>query len=192
MNTDTDTDTDDEFHRFMTDRWPSLLRTAYLLTGSHHDAEDLAQTALARAYAKWDKVRRSDDMTAYIRKIMVHVNADRFRRRTVREWFTPWVPETAAEDRNAQLEHRGALMAALARLPVRQRTAVVLHYFEDLPHGRIAAALGTRESTVRSQIARGLARLRADGVLTDLAGAPRRPKPSEPQQRKQKQKAVSR
>ncbi|MGW0697892.1 sigma factor [Streptomyces sp. NPDC002867] len=46
---------DDEFHNFMTGRWPSLVRTAYLLTGSHHDAEDLAQSALARAYAKWDK-----------------------------------------------------------------------------------------------------------------------------------------
>ncbi|MGI5380808.1 SigE family RNA polymerase sigma factor [Streptomyces sp. CA-251387] len=158
---------DDEFHNFMTGRWASLVRTAYLLTGSHHDAEDLAQSALARAYAKWDKVRHSDDMAAYVRKIMIHVHADGFRRRTVREWFTSRLPETAVADRTAQVEHRSVLVDALARLPLRQRSAVVLRYFEDMPPAQIAAALGIRESTVRSQITRGLAGLRDDGVLAE-------------------------
>ncbi|WP_256355718.1 SigE family RNA polymerase sigma factor [Streptomyces sp. PKU-EA00015] len=163
---------DDEFHNFMTGRWPSLVRTAYLLTGSHHDAEDLAQSALTRAYAKWDKVRHSDDMAAYVRRIMIHVHADGFRRRTVREWFTSRLPETAVADRTAQVEHRSALVDALARLPLRQRSAVVLRYFEDMTPAQIAAAWGTRESTVRSQITRGLAGLRDDGVLAALAGDP--------------------
>ncbi|MER7534816.1 SigE family RNA polymerase sigma factor [Streptomyces sp. NPDC097704] len=175
-NADDSNSADDEFHAFMTVRWPSLMRTAYLLTGSHHDAEDLAQNALARAYSKWDRVRHSDDMAAYVRKIMINVHADGFRRRTVREWFTSRLPETAAADRTAQVEHRGALVDALARLPLRQRSAVVLRYFEDMAPAQIAAALGTRESTVRSQIARGLAVLRDDGVLAALAGRPREPR----------------
>ncbi|MGW1427502.1 SigE family RNA polymerase sigma factor [Streptomyces sp. NPDC002431] len=159
---------DDEFHDFMTGRWPSLVRTAYLLTGSHHDAEDLAQSALARAYAKWDKVRHSDDRAAYVRKIMIHVHADGFRRRTVREWFTSRLPETAVADQTVLVEHRDVLIDALARLPLRQRSAVVLRYFEDMSPAQIATALGVRESTVRSQITRGLAGLRDGGVLAAL------------------------
>lgn len=166
---------DDEFHRFMTDRWPSLVRTAYLLTGSHHDAEDLAQNALARAYVKWDHVTHSDDMAAYVRRIMIHAHADRFRRRAAREWFTPRLPETPVADRTAHVERRSALMDALARLPVRQRSVVVLCYFEDMTHAQVAAALGTRTSTVRSQITRGLAKLRADGVLAAMAQHPATP-----------------
>lgn len=175
---------DDEFHTFMTVRWPSLVRTAYLLTGSHHDAEDLAQAALARAYVKWDRVRRSDDRAAYVRKIMIHVHADRFRRRAVREWFTSRLPETAVADRTRQVEDRGAIVEALATLPPRQRSAVVLRYFEDMSPAQIAAAWGTRESTVRGQITRALARLRADGVLAPLTGNPPEPeartRPSHP------------
>ncbi|PZH17224.1 SigE family RNA polymerase sigma factor [Streptomyces sp. NTH33] len=165
-------DTDDEFHAFMVGRWPSLLRTAYLLTGSHHDAEDLAQAALARAYAKWDKVRHSDDMAAYVRKIMIHVHADRFRRRSVREWFTPWLPEAPVADPTVQVEYRSVLADALGRLPIRQRSALVLCYFEDMTHAQVAAVLGTRESTVRSQITRALAKLRQDGALAALTGRP--------------------
>ena len=173
---------DDEFHTFMTGRWPSLVRTAYLLTGGHHDAEDLAQAALARAYVKWDRVRRSDDRAAYVRKIMIHVHADGFRRRTVREWFTSRLPETAVADRTDQVAHRGALVDALAGLPLRQRTAAVLRYFEDMTPAQIAAAMGTREGTVRGQITRALAKLRDDGVLAARTGSPQesRTHPSDP------------
>ncbi|MFF8512794.1 SigE family RNA polymerase sigma factor [Streptomyces sp. NPDC015492] len=163
---------DDEFQTFMSSRWPSLVRTAYLLTGSHHDAEDLAQSALARAYAKWDKVRRSDDMAAYVRKIMIHVHADRFRKLTVREWFTPRLPDVAVADGTDQVEYRSALIEALVALPQRQRSVVVLRYFEDMPPAQIAAVLGVRESTVRSQITRALARLRDGGVRAALMEQP--------------------
>ncbi|MFJ4866789.1 SigE family RNA polymerase sigma factor [Streptomyces sp. NPDC088748] len=168
-------DIDDEFQVFMASRWPSLLRTAYLLTGSHHDAEDLAQIALARAYAKWNHVRHSDDMAAYVRQIMIHAHADRFRRRTVREWFTPSLPETPVADQTTHVDRRSALMDALGRLPDRQRSAVVLCYFEDMTHAQVAAALGTRTRTVSSQISRGLAKLREDGIL---GAASERPAPA--------------
>ncbi|MGW9437027.1 SigE family RNA polymerase sigma factor [Streptomyces sp. NPDC055607] len=163
---------DEEFHDFMTSRWPSLLRTAYLLTGSHHDAEDLAQSTLARAYVKWNHVRRSDDMAAYARQIMIHIHADRFRKRVVREWFTPRLPEIPVADQTSHVDRRSALVDALGRLPARQRSAVVLCYFEDMTHAQVAAALGTRVGTIRSQITRGLAKLRQDGLLAALAERP--------------------
>ncbi|MFD0633607.1 sigma factor [Catenulispora yoronensis] len=84
---------DDEFRDFMAARWPALVRTAYLLTGSHHSAEDLAQTAMVRAFVKWARVRASDDPAAYVRQIMIHCHADQFRRRRVAEWLTARLPE---------------------------------------------------------------------------------------------------
>ncbi|WP_286158458.1 SigE family RNA polymerase sigma factor [Streptomyces sp. CB03911] len=161
---------DDEFRAFMSNRWPSLLRTAYLLSGSHHDAEDLAQGALATAYAKWSRVRRSDDVAAYVRRIMVHQHIDRFRRRTAREWLTDRLPHSPVADQSARVAEHGVLVAALAGLPARQRAAVVLCYFEDMTHAQVAAVLGTRTGTVRGQISRALARLRENGALADAVG----------------------
>lgn len=165
---------EESFRAFMVSRWPSLLRTAYLLTGNHHDAEELAQTALARSYAKWDRVQRSDDVDAYVWQIMIHVNVDRLRRRKVREWVSGFIPDTPVPDRTGEIHERSLLLEALARLPYRQRAAVTLCYFADLTHAQAAAVLGTRPSTVRSQVARALARLRQDdvlAVLTDTAAA---------------------
>jgi RNA polymerase sigma-70 factor (sigma-E family) len=160
---------DDEFRDFMASRWPILVRTAYLLTGSHHDAEDLAQTALTRAHLKWRHVRRSDDPAAYVRQIMIHCHADQFRRRRVREWLTARLPDTPAPH-STTTDTRHALMQALGQLPARQRAVVVLYYFEDMPHAQIAAALGTKEATVRSQLSRALAKLRDDTVVAALTG----------------------
>ncbi|MFJ6632579.1 SigE family RNA polymerase sigma factor [Streptomyces sp. NPDC091376] len=162
-------DIDEDFRGFMVGRWSRLLRTAHLLTGNHHDAEELVQGTLARAYVKWDQVRRSDDVDAYVWRIMIHSNADRFRRRRVREWFTTRLPDTAVADHTSRVEERDVLVDALARLPARQRAAVVLRYFEDLTDTQAAAALGTRAATVRSQVTRGLANLRQDPSLAALA-----------------------
>ncbi|WP_439678882.1 SigE family RNA polymerase sigma factor [Embleya sp. MST-111070] len=162
-------DEEEDFRAFMTSRWPGLLRVAYLLTGGHHhDAEDLAQTTLARVYAKWHHVRRSDNIDGYVRRIMVNANHDRFRRLRVREWITSRIPDTPTPDGVDRLGERDVLTTALARLPPRQRAAVVLCYFEDMSHAEIAAALGCREGTAKSQVSRGLEKLRRDGALLDL------------------------
>ncbi|MFI8829367.1 SigE family RNA polymerase sigma factor [Streptomyces sp. NPDC053431] len=161
---------DDEFQDFMAARWPALVRTAYLLTGSHHSAEDLAQSALARAFVKWHRVRDSHDPAAYLRQIMIRCHADQFRRSRIREWLTSHLPDTAAPSHETSRDQREALIQALGKLPARQRTAVVLHFFEDMPHTQVAAALGTQESTVRSQLSRALAKLRQDGLLIELTG----------------------
>jgi RNA polymerase sigma-70 factor (sigma-E family) len=173
LNSDRNGD-DAEFRGFMAHRWPSLLRTAYLLTGSHHDAEDLAQSALAKAYAKWDRVRASDDPAAYVRKILVHTHADRYRKLRVREWLTGRLPDHPVQDPAALADDRAALVQALSRLPARQRAAVVLCYFEDMTHAQVAVVLGTRPGTVRGQISRALTKLREDGVLAhERTGEPR-------------------
>ncbi|MET7298693.1 SigE family RNA polymerase sigma factor [Embleya sp. NPDC005575] len=162
---------DAEFRDFMTSRWPHLLRTAFLLTGGHHhDAEDLAQSTLARVYAKWERVRRTENIDGYVRQIMVNVHTDRHRRRRVREWITARVPDVAAADRTVRLADRDVLLTALARLPARQRAAVVLSYFEDMSQAEVAAALGVGLGTVKSQVSRGLAKLRQDGALNDFRG----------------------
>ena len=70
---------DTEFGDFMAARWPGLVRLGYGLTGDRQAAEDLAQTALARAYASWPRVRRADDPDAYVRRILLNANRTRFR-----------------------------------------------------------------------------------------------------------------
>ncbi|GAA4666026.1 SigE family RNA polymerase sigma factor [Streptomyces chumphonensis] len=153
---------EDDFRRFVHSRWPRLLRTAYLLTGHHQDAEDLVQAALARAYTRWEKVCGAHDQDAYVWRILINTNADRLRRRRIGEWLTHWLPERPAADRADQVVERSVLLDALRALPARQRATVVLRYLEDRSEAEVAALLGTGVGTVRSQTARALRRLRAE------------------------------
>jgi len=162
---------EDDFQVFMVARWPALLRTAYLLTGNRHDAEDLAQAALARAFSKWSRVRRADNPDAYVWRIMINVNVDRIRKLKGREWLTHRLPEHPAADRSEEVVARGALLDALGRLPAQQRAVVVLRYMEDRTESEVAQLLGVGVGTVRSHAARARAKLRADGALRDFIPA---------------------
>ncbi|MFE6281039.1 SigE family RNA polymerase sigma factor [Streptomyces sp. NPDC057877] len=153
---------EDDFRSFVDSRWPRLLRTAYLLTGHHQDAEDLVQAALVRAYTRWERVRSAHNPEAYVWRILINTNADRLRRRRFGEWLTHWLPERSAPDCTDQLVERGVLLEALRALPARQRATVVLRYLEDRSESEVAELLGTSVGTVRSQTARALARLRAE------------------------------
>lgn len=158
-----------QFEEFMTSRWPALVRLAFGLTGDRWLAEDLAQTALASAYASWWRVRRADDPDAYVRRILINASKSRFRRNRMNEQ-PPGRPDEAADaaaDPAATIEERSALLAALNALPPRQRAVVVLRYWEDLSDAQAAALLGCSASTVRSQAARALAKLRESGALAD-------------------------
>ncbi|WP_101258423.1 SigE family RNA polymerase sigma factor [Streptomyces barkulensis] len=157
-----------EYRQYVADRWPRMLRTAYLLTGNHHDAEDLAQVALAKAYTGWERVQRAADPDAYVWRIMINANADRLRRLKVREWLTDRFPERQSADRADRIVDRSLLMEALGRLPARQRAVVVLRFLEDRSESEVAAVLGTGVGTVRSHTARALARLRRDGAVLGL------------------------
>ncbi|WP_425248105.1 SigE family RNA polymerase sigma factor [Streptomyces sp. NEAU-NA10] len=150
-----------QFHEFVRARWSRLVRTAYLLTGDVHHAEDLTQTALAKAYRSWRRISRSDNPEAYVRRMLVSCNSDRFRKRRVTEALTAAPPERARHDEAAgQVEMRGSLLDGLARLPAKQRAVVVLRYWEDLSEAEVADVLGCSPGTVKSQASKGLAKLR--------------------------------
>jgi RNA polymerase sigma-70 factor (sigma-E family) len=161
---------EDEFRHFTAARWPGLVRTAYLLTGDLGHAEDLAQTTLIKAYRSWSRVRKVDDVDAYVRKILINANRSRFRSKRPVEYSMATVPEHAAwpDDAGRGIEERHVLFAALAGLPPRQRAIVVLRYWEDLAESEVAALLGCSVGTVKSQASRALAKLRTDARLTGL------------------------
>ncbi|MEU2714815.1 SigE family RNA polymerase sigma factor [Streptomyces sp. NPDC007205] len=156
----------EEFQSFVAGRWPRLMRTAFLLTGEQHAAEDLVQSTLERVYVAWRKVGAADDPEAYVRRVMLNLHARKHRRR-LKEFLAPkddsgLVHEVAdTGDRIAQADDRGALLKALAQLPVRQREAVVLRYWEDLTETQAAEAMGCSVGTVKSNAAKGIAKLRA-------------------------------
>ncbi|MFF4882837.1 SigE family RNA polymerase sigma factor [Streptomyces nigra] len=150
-----------QFQEFVRARWSHLVRTAYLLTGDAHHAEDLTQTALAKAYRAWRRVSRADSPEAYVRRMLVSCNSDRFRKRRVRESLTDALPDRAGRDEGyAGVDERGALLGALAQLPPRQRAVVVMRYWEDLSEAEVAELLGCSVGTVKSQASKGLAKLR--------------------------------
>jgi RNA polymerase sigma-70 factor (sigma-E family) len=171
---------DEEFRDFMHGRWPAMVRLAYALTGDQGHAEDVAQTAFARAYASWPKVRRTGSPEAYVRRIVINENLNRFRKHRVAERLTGTLPDSvsgalpgslagslAGSDAMRQYDDRSALIAALQGLGPRQRAVIVLRYWLDLTEAEIAAALGCSVGTVKSQAARALATLRQSAELVD-------------------------
>jgi RNA polymerase sigma-70 factor (sigma-E family) len=170
---------DEEFQSFMVGRWPRLMRTAFLLTGEQHAAEDLVQSTLEQVYTAWRRVGAADDPEAYVRRVMINVHARKHRRR-LREFLAPkddsgLVREVAdTGDRIAQADDRSALLKALAQLPARQREAVVLRYWEDLTETQAAEAMGCSVGTVKSSAAKGIAKLRAIPALAETVTHERR------------------
>jgi RNA polymerase sigma-70 factor (sigma-E family) len=154
-----------EFSDFMHGRWAQLVRLGYGLTGDLQIAEDLAQTAFTRAYASWPRVRRAADPDAYVRKIVVNANLNRFRKHRVIEHLTGTVPEVAQPgDPAGRHEDRAALMAALLHLPYGQRAVVVLRYWLDMTEAEV---MGCSVGNVKSQASRALAKLRDSAALID-------------------------
>jgi RNA polymerase sigma-70 factor (sigma-E family) len=158
---------DAEFSEFMQGRWTKLVRLGYVLTGDRGLAEDLAQTALARAYASWPRVRRAADPDAYVRRVMVNANSSRFRRRRVREELTGVLPEPGGPAAAQYSGERAVLLSALMSLPYGQRAVVVLRYWIGMTESEVAATLGCSVGNVKSQSSRALAKLRAHMELSD-------------------------
>ena len=158
---------DGEFRDFMHARWPAMVRLAYALTGDQGHAEDVAQTAFARAYASWPRVRRAGDPEAYVRRIVINENRNRFRKQRVAERLTDSLPEPGTPDATSQYDQRSALFAALQRLGPKQRAVVVLRYWLGLTEAEAAAVLNCSVGTVKSQASRALASLRQSAELVD-------------------------
>jgi RNA polymerase sigma-70 factor (sigma-E family) len=151
---------DEEFSAYMAARQPSLMRTAYLLTGDRHQAEDLVQTSLAKLYLAWDRVRDRESVDGYVRRILVNENNSVWRRAWKRrEFATDRVPETATRDTYDD-GRSAALWDIVQTLPKKARAVVVLRYYEELTEAETADLLGISVGTVKSQTSRALAALR--------------------------------
>jgi RNA polymerase sigma-70 factor (sigma-E family) len=165
-----------DFDRFVTDSTDGLLRTAYLIVWDLPEAEDLVQETLLKVARRWPRVRRMERPTAYARRILVHLALDgaAHRSRSRRELTAegpPELPDHAAD--SAAIETHDELLTALAALPPRQRSVLVLRYFLDLPEVEVAAALKCSLGTVKSTASRGLARLeQALGTNTEKRSIP--------------------
>jgi RNA polymerase sigma-70 factor (sigma-E family) len=166
-----DADQEREFRDFVALRSKSLLHTAYLLTGDWEHGRDLLQTALANTARRWPKLLDRDQPDAYVRRALYHAHVDRSRRLGWgRETLTAEPPDGAPSgggagpgpgaDHADAVAQRQDLVAALRRLPKRQRAIVVLRYFEDRPDAEIADLLGITAGTVRSQTHKALTALR--------------------------------
>ena len=149
------------FEEYVLARGPALVRLARLLVGDPHQADDLAQDALARVYPRWRHIARSDRPDVYVRRVLVNLNHSWWRRRGRREVS---VAEPAERRSIADAQHvtveRDAMWPLVAALPPRQRDTLVLRYYEDLDDVTIAEILGCSPVTVRTHAMRGLAALR--------------------------------
>lgn len=153
---------DQDYADFVRARTPALLRSAYLLTGDQHLAEDLVQEALARTHRAWGRLDRAGNAEAYARKVMYHAQVSVWRRPKVAEYLPGDLPDRAGSgpDQADAAAQRVVLQRALLSLSPRQRAVIVLRYFEDHTELEASAMLGVSVSTVRTQLARGLDRLR--------------------------------
>jgi len=153
---------DAEFSEFAAAAHSRLRSTAYLLCGDWERAADHVQEGLIRVYVAWPRLVRRGGELAYARKAVVSAFLDASRKRSSTERPTESDTERpSGEDVATHVSDRAALMAALARLPQRQRACVVLRYFEDLDVRETAVALRCSEGTVKSQTSRALASLRS-------------------------------
>jgi len=147
----------DRFREFMEMRYGDLLRTAFLLTGSTHAAEDLVQSVLLKVYKRFHTI---EEPYAYLRRAMVNHHINLWRRIGSRELLSVFTPDPAVPDTSAAFAQRAELLEALGQLPTKMRAVLVLRYWEDLSEADTAAALGCSLGSVKAQASRGLARLR--------------------------------
>jgi RNA polymerase sigma-70 factor (sigma-E family) len=136
-----------------------LQRTAFLLCGNWHTAEDLAQTTLAKMFVSWRKIEQRGAVHAYANRILVNTYLDGKRLKRSGEILTDGFPDRGAEPQ--PVETRMVVLAALATLPPRARAVVVLRFWDDLSVEQVAEALGCSPGNVKSHTARALEKLRA-------------------------------
>jgi RNA polymerase sigma-70 factor (sigma-E family) len=160
---------DDDFSEYVRANGGRLLRLAYLYTGNPATAQDVVQSVLCKAMLSWRRIA-GDNPDAYLARSIFNERTSLWRRMGRREVLGGSLPERTVNDATAIADLRHQLVRALAQLPARQRAAVVLRYLEDLPDEQTALVLGCTPATVRSHVARGLARLRP--LLTDLEDVP--------------------
>lgn len=161
-------DRDTEFTAFMADAAPALARTAWLLCGDEHRAEELVQQALMRTYLAWSTARERDPL-AYSRRVLANLRIDTWRKHRREVLTAPSeLPDGAVNADAERHAERDRLVRALATLSIRQRRIVVLRHLVGLSEREVAADLGVSLGTVKSTASRGLGQLRA--VLAESSG----------------------
>jgi len=153
------------FGDYVRSRGGALLRAAHALTGNRADAEDLVQATLVKAYQSWSNVADPTALDTYVRRTMVNTHISGWRRRRVDEYPTDQVPDSATADATGDSDLQELVQRAVDRLPRRMRAAVMLRYYDDLSEPEVAAALGVSVGTVKSTVARAVAKLREDAEL---------------------------
>ena len=157
------------FAQFVAARERALQRTAWLLTGDWALAEDLVQTALVRAWPRWERILRRDDPEIYVRRVMLNTWSTWYRRKWRGERPAAAMPDTAAAgDMAAEVAVRLAVRQALGSLPQRQRAVLVLRIYDDLSETQVAEVLDCTVGTVKSTMSRALAKLREDPQISGL------------------------
>ncbi|MEU1706219.1 SigE family RNA polymerase sigma factor [Streptomyces sp. NPDC005706] len=157
-----------DYLEFAIARSGPLFRTACLLTGDWHLAEDLVQETLAKMFRSWRRVSRAGSPVAYADTVLVRTFLSQRRRRSSTERPSDRLPDAAGPARDAEL--RMALLDGLARMTSRDRAVLVLRYWEDRSVEDTAQVLRMSPGAVRAQSKRALQRLRTllGGQLADL------------------------
>jgi RNA polymerase sigma-70 factor (sigma-E family) len=153
------------FGEYVRSRGHVLLRTAHSLTGNRTDAEDLVQATLIKAYQSWDRIDDPGALDGFVRRVMVNTHISSWRRRRVDEYPTDELPDSPAADQIEDADLRDVVQRALDRLPRQMRRAVMLRFYDDMTEPEVAAALGVSLGTVKSTVARAVAKLRQDTEL---------------------------
>jgi RNA polymerase sigma-70 factor (sigma-E family) len=174
--------TDDEFVEFAGASFGRLWRTAFLLCGDWHTAEDLTQTTLAKVFVAWRRISHRNAVHAYAMRTLLNTYLTESRRNRPVEVLMEQLPELSQEAPGPEL--RLAVLAALATLPPKARAVVVLRYWADLSVDQVAGLLGCSTGNVKSQSSRALDKLRlllGDELVADTQTPPQVPYPrSEP------------
>ena len=150
---------DSEYLAYVHGRVTGLRRTAYLLSGDRHEADDIVQETLTKLYVHWPRIHQMDNLDAYVHRILIRVFLDERRRGWWKVALPGWLPEPAPGAPGGT-EDRHVLRAALAKLPPRQQAVVVLRFLCDRPVSEVAQLMRCSEGTVKSQTAHGLKLLR--------------------------------
>jgi RNA polymerase sigma-70 factor (sigma-E family) len=159
-----------EYGDYVIARAAGLIRFAFLTCGDWHRAEDAVQTALTRLYLAWPRLQNTGSIDAYVRRIVIRVLIDERRLGWFRrERSTDELPDRPGPDPTATTGDKVAILAALSKVPPRQRVVLVLRFWEDHSVEQVADLLGCSAGTVKSQSARGLQTLR--GLLSDPVSA---------------------
>jgi RNA polymerase sigma-70 factor (sigma-E family) len=153
------------FVDYVRSRGGVLLKAALVLTGNRPDAEDLVQATLVKAYLSWDRIADVTALDTYVRRVMINTHISGWRRRRLDEYPTDDLPDSPAADETGNSDLHELVQRAIDRLPRRMRAAVMLRYYDDMSEPEVAAALGVSVGTVKSTVARAVAKLREDAEL---------------------------